>query len=119
MKEYNTGEQEKLAVLWTSGDRQVALKMVFMYTRNARKNGWWDVVRLVIWGPSAQLLVNDEELQTYIKEMMDSGIEVVACKGCTNAYGVTDELSNMGIEVLYIGEQFTKMLKSDWKVITI
>ncbi|MBL7110930.1 MAG: hypothetical protein ISS19_03195 [Bacteroidales bacterium] len=28
---------EKLVVLWTSGDREVALKMAFMYTFNAKK----------------------------------------------------------------------------------
>ena len=28
---------DKLMVLWTSGDRDVALKMVFMYTLNAKK----------------------------------------------------------------------------------
>ena len=35
-------EEEKLVILWTSGDREVALKMVFMYTYNAKKYGWWD-----------------------------------------------------------------------------
>jgi hypothetical protein len=119
MKEYPDGKLEKLAVLWTSPDREVALKMVFMYTRNANKNDWWDVVRIIIWGPSAKLLANDEELQVYVKEMMANGIEFVACKGCSDIYGVSDSLTSLGIEVLYIGEPFTKILKSDWKVLTI
>ena len=29
-------DSEKLVVLWTSGDREVALKMVFMYTFNVK-----------------------------------------------------------------------------------
>ena len=35
-------EPSKLSVLCTSGDRDVALKMVFMYANNAKINGWWD-----------------------------------------------------------------------------
>jgi len=30
-----TAEESGLVILWTSGDKEVALKMVFMYTRNA------------------------------------------------------------------------------------
>lgn len=120
MKEYEESDrQEKLAVLWASPDREVALKMVFMYTRNSKKNGWWDAVRLIIWGPSAQLLSKDEELQAYVKDMLENGIEVVACKACTDSYGVSDILSSIGVEVLYMGEPLTEILKSDWKVITV
>lgn len=120
MKEYdlNVG-LDKLAVLWTSADREVALKMVFMYTRNSKKHSWWNVVRLIVWGPSAQLLANDEELQVFIHEMLDNGIEIVACKACSDLYGVSDKLSALGIEVVYMGEPLSKMLKTDWKVISI
>jgi hypothetical protein len=47
---------EKLVIVWTSGDREVALKMVFMYTLNAKTRAWWDDITLVVWGPSAKLL---------------------------------------------------------------
>ena len=50
---------DSLVVVWTSGDREVARKMVFMYTKNARLRDWWGRVRLVVWGPSAQLLSVD------------------------------------------------------------
>jgi hypothetical protein len=33
-----TGDEPGLVVLWTSADREVALKMVFMYTLNAKRN---------------------------------------------------------------------------------
>lgn len=110
---------DKLAVLWTTSEREVALKMVFMYIRNAQKNGWWDVVRLIVWGPSAELLANDEELKIYIGEMLENNIEIAACKACTDRYGVSEILAEIGIEVLFIGEPFTDMLKTDWKVLTI
>lgn len=34
----------RLAVVWTSGDREVARKMVFMYTLNAKGRSWFDEV---------------------------------------------------------------------------
>ena len=49
-------EKEELVVLWTSGDPEVATKMLFMYTYNAKKFGWWDKITLIVWGPSAKLL---------------------------------------------------------------
>ena len=51
---------EKMVIVWTSGDREVALKMVFMYTLNAKTRGWWEDITLVVWGPSAKLLTEDE-----------------------------------------------------------
>ncbi len=38
---------QKLAVIWTSGDREVALKMVFMYVSNAPRFNWWNDITLV------------------------------------------------------------------------
>jgi hypothetical protein len=58
---------DELVVLWTSGDREVALKMVFMYAFNSRRFKWgWKNVTLVVWGPSAKLLSEDKELQEYL-----------------------------------------------------
>ena len=44
-------EKEKLVIVWTSDDRDLALKMVFMYTLNSRLNSWWDDITFIIWGP--------------------------------------------------------------------
>ncbi len=111
-------EPSKLMVLWTSGDREVALKMVFMYTFNAKKQGWWDQIRFVVWGPSSKLLSEDEELQKGIKDMMEAGVEVQACKACADLYGVSDKLEALGIEVKYMGVPVTDMLKGGWTSLT-
>jgi hypothetical protein len=107
-------DPSKLMVLWTSGDRDVALKMVYMYTYNAKKNNWWDEVRFVIWGPSSLLLSVDKELQDYIKKMKEEGVVIEACKACADMYGVSDKLTELGIDVKYMGKPVTDMLKSGW-----
>lgn len=112
-------DASKLFVLWTSADREVALHMAFMYTLNSKMRGWWGTVRLVVWGPSAQLLSKDEELQYHIKKMLQVGVEVVACKACADTYGVTAQLEALGIEVKYMGQPMTEMLKEGWKSLTV
>lgn len=110
---------EKLVILWTSGDREVALKMVFMYTYNAMTRGWWDDITLVVWGPSAKLLTEDEELQDYMKRIMEAGVTVKACRGCSDQYGISGELEELGITVLYIGEELTDYIKEGREILTI
>jgi hypothetical protein len=51
-----------------------------MYTRNARFRDWWGRVRLVVWGPSAQLLSEDRELQEELEDLKAAGVELLACK---------------------------------------
>ncbi|MHC1745662.1 MAG: DsrE family protein [Negativicutes bacterium] len=108
----------ELYVLWTSGDREVALKMVFMYTFNSKSKGWWDEVCLIVWGPSSKLLAEDQELQEYVRRMREAGVEIVACKACTDSYGISDDLEKLGVEVKYMGQPLTQILKQNSKVIT-
>lgn len=107
-----------LVVVWTSGDREVARKMVFMYTKNSKLRDWWGRVRLVVWGPSARLLAADRELQEELEELKAAGVELIACNACADLYGVTDKLQALGIEVIYMGQPLTEMLKSGWTCLT-
>jgi len=110
--------KNSLVVIWTSADREVALCMVFMYTFNAKAKGWWEDVRLIIWGPSQTLLAEDEELQEYVKRMGEIGVILEACKKCSDNYGVSVKLEQLGINVYYVGEALTSYLKEGRKIIT-
>ncbi len=109
---------ESMVVIWSSGDREVAKKMVFMYTKNSKLKGWWGRVRLVVWGPSSQLLSTDLELQEELEDLKAAGVELQACKACADLYGVTDKLKSLGIEVIYMGAPLTEMLKTGWTFLT-
>ncbi|MFZ5831462.1 MAG: DsrE family protein [Planctomycetota bacterium] len=89
-----------------------------MYTHAAKRRGWFDVVHLVIWGPSAKLLAENEELQAEIKAMRESGVVVEACVACANNYGVADELRAMDLDVKPMGAPLSDRLKGPWKVLT-
>ncbi len=108
----------KLAVLWTSGDPEVAEKVCFMYTHNAKKQGWFDEVVLIIWGPSSKLLSENKMLQDYVKRMQESGVKVEACVHCANMYGVADDLRKMKIDVKGMGVPLTNYLKEGWHTLS-
>ncbi|MBW1680171.1 MAG: DsrE family protein [Deltaproteobacteria bacterium] len=110
---------ETLVVIWSSADRDVARNMVFMYTLNSRLRGWWDEVRLVVWGPSSKLLTQDKELQEALAEMKEAGVRLLACKACADSYGVSEDLERLGLEVRYMGEPLTRYLKEErFKILT-
>lgn len=105
---------EKLVILWTSGDREVALKMVFMYALNSKIRNWWKEVEIIIWGPSSNLISHDKELQVCLESLKRNGIKIVACRACADEYGITNILENkLNLEVVYMGEPLTEILKSD------
>ena len=108
----------RLAVLWTSGDADVAHRVCFMYTHNAKRSKWFDEVRLIVWGPSQRILAGDKDLQARVKAMMRDGVKVQACISCANSYGLVPALRKMGIEVKGMGKPLSDLLKSDHKVLT-
>lgn len=109
---------DSLVVIWVSGDREVARKMVFMYTKNSKLKDWWGRVKLVVWGPSAHLLSVDRELQEELEDLKAAGVELQACKACADLYGVNDKLKSLGIDVIYMGAPLTEMLKTGWTCLT-
>lgn len=113
-----TKSKDKLVIVWTSGDRDVALNMVFMYTLNSRLNDWWDDITFIIWGPSSNLLSKDYELQEYLQRIKEQGVILEACITCANIYGVAQDLLDMGIDVKAMGPVLTQYIKEDRNVIT-
>lgn len=109
---------EKLAVLWTSGDIDVAEKSCLMYTHAAKRNGWFDEVVLIVWGSSSRLLAENEALQEKVKAMIKDGVILEACIACSNMLGVTEELKALGIDVKGMGVPLTNYMKSGYHVLS-
>ena len=109
--EQTTGESDTLAVLWTREDKAFAEEMAFMYTLNAARFEWWETVKLIVWGPSAPLLAEDDDLQETVSEMQEEGIEIEACRACAEDFGVAADLEALAIDVRYMGEPLTEYLK--------
>lgn len=108
----------KLAILWTSSDPEVAEKMVFMYALNAKRQAWFDEVVLIIWGPSAKLASENEMIRDYIRRMQEAGVKTEACLYCAKMYGVEENLTELGVDVKGMGIPLSEYLKTGWKTLS-
>jgi hypothetical protein len=108
----------KLLLVWSTSEIEVAKKMVLLYTSVILERQYWDEAHLMIWGPSAKVLAENEELQKMLEKVRLSGVKLSACVVCTDDYGVTKKLQSLGIDTIHTGEFLTEALQSDWKTIT-
>ena len=111
--------EKEIYILWMNGNEISAKEMIFMYTINSRLQGWWEKVTLIIWGNATQLVKENKELQDLVKEAMDHGVHVTACRKCADDLKATSILEKLGVEVIYWGEPLTKLLKENKKILTV
>jgi len=111
-------QSDKLVVLWVSGDPDVAEKSCLMYTHAAKKYHWFEDVTLIIWGPSARLMVENSVIREKVLAMKGDGVVVEACIACSNMLEVTPELKALGVDVKGMGAPLTDYLKSGAHVLT-
>lgn len=112
-------DKKHLYVLWTNDNLITAEKMVFMYTINSLIHGWWEKVVLIIWGATAKLVGENADIQKRVKEAIEAGVHVTACKACSDQLGVTQTLENLEIEVKYWGAPLTEIIAKGEKLLTI
>ncbi len=112
-------DKTHLYVLWTNDNPITAEKMVFMYAINSLIHGWWEKVTLIIWGAPAKLVSEDLAIQKKIREALDAGVHVTACKACADQLGVTEALEKLQIEVKYWGQPLTEVLKNNEPLLTV
>jgi len=104
----------KVFVLVSTADREVALEVGLIYPLNAAVNKWLDEVIVIFFGPSEKLAANDVEVKGRIKELLDNGVEVLACKWCSNRMDITPLLENLGVRVEYVGSIMSQLIKDGW-----
>jgi len=109
----------KLVILWTSDNPELAKTMVFMYAQNALRHNWFEEVTLIIWGPSARLAAENEDIQARIAQLKDAGVRIQVCVACARMLEVDDELREAGYEVKGMGAPLTYFLKHNYRVLTL
>jgi hypothetical protein len=112
-------DKTHLYVLWTNDNLLTAEKMVFMYTINALKHGWWEKVTLIVWGAPTKLVSENSAIQNRIAEALAAGVHITACKACADQLGATETLEKMGIDVKYWGQPLTALLKNNEPLLTL
>ena len=110
---------DKLNILWTTDNKDTIFNMLSMYAINSKSKGWWKDVNVIIWGASAKLVGADNRVQTEVIEMINQGVTIEACKDCSDNFGVTEKLTNLGINVRFMGKPMTDYIKAGEKILTI
>jgi len=108
----------KLLIVWSTAEIEVAKKLVLLYGSVILPRKYWDEAHIMIWGPSAKLLAEKKELQEMVLKVQQTGVKFSCCVVCSDEYSVTEKLASLGIDMTHTGERLTESLQSDWKVIT-
>ena len=77
--------------------------MVFMYGINAKRQGWWDEVTIIVWGATVDLVGENEKIQELIKEAQLEGGAHHCLQGMRRpAWGQRDPEFNQSISQRFI-----------------
>ena len=108
----------KVFAIITDNDREQALEVGLIYPLNCAKNKWLEEVKVIFFGPSEKLAAFDKQVQERIAEMKSHGVEVLACKRCSDRMGISSQLEAQGIAVVYVGQVISRLIKDGWAQLT-
>ena len=108
-----------LHIIWTNADPVTSENMVMMYAGNSMRNGWWDRVTVVMWGPTQTLFLENGKIRASVRKAEEAGVEFSACISCSNILGITEDLQNENIETVRWGQKLTLLLQNNKHVITV
>jgi len=104
---------EKLLVIISTSEVEKA-RTGLLYTINAKRNKWINDIKLIFFGPSEKLLLEDEIIQQYAEEFRLTDESVVACKFIAEQEKTEEKLTALGIEVEYVGEMISNYIKDGY-----
>ncbi len=113
-------DNDTLHIVWINSDPVTVKLMVFMYATNGLCKGWWKHVHVLAWGGAAKLLAEDAEIQDKARAFQQAGGDLSACRRCAEELGIVEKLEAFGdIDVFYVGEHVTRLIKNGAHLITL
>jgi hypothetical protein len=102
----------KLLVIIATGENEKALTGL-MYASRTLSEGWMDEVKVVFFGPSERLLVEDQLIAKTAKEL--SSVEKpIACKFISDRDGTSEKIEALGVKVDYVGTIISDFIKDGY-----
>ena len=102
----------KLLVIIATSDREKALTGL-MYAGNALRRGWMEDVKVVLFGPSERLSIEDEEVASRAREIAKVGGSF-ACKAISDREGISEGLEELGLKIEYVGTIISDLVKDGY-----
>ena len=104
----------KIVVIISTSDSGKA-EAGLMYAVNALKHGWMEEVKLFFFGPAEALIVKNPLLQTLLQEYQDEAETAIACKFIADREAQSENIKALGIEVAYVGEEISNLIKMGYQ----
>lgn len=111
--------ENKLNILWTNDNVITVENMLFMYGINSKKMKLWDNVNVIIWGAATKLVGENAHIRELIKNAQEVGVNFMACLACAEELEVKNVLADLGIDVKYMANPLTDIIKSKENLLTI
>lgn len=105
---------DKVCIIISSGDQRV-IKTALQYARRTVTEAFMVDTKLFFFGPSEDTVAGDEKLQDFVRMFFEkTGKGIMACKWCSDDYGVSEKLKELGVEVDYIGVQVSGAIREGY-----
>ena len=102
----------KLLIIIATGDREKALTAM-MYSYNAITRGGFEDVKIIFFGPSEQLVAEDDEIKSRARDLA-AATECYACKAISDKGGISNDFDKIGVKVEYVGTIISGFLKDGY-----
>ena len=102
----------KLLVIISTAESEKALTGL-MYATRSKSEGWMEDVKVIFFGPSERLLVQDERIAEVAREIC-AAEKVIACKFISDRDGISEKIADLGIEVDYVGAIISDLVKDGY-----
>jgi hypothetical protein len=102
----------KLLVIIATGEKEKALTGL-MYASRTLSEGWMDKVKVIFFGPSERLLVEDEYIAQTAKEIC-AVEKPIACKFISDRDGISVKIQDLGLKVDYVGTIISDLIKDGY-----
>ena len=102
----------KVLMIISTGEAEKALTGL-MYAFNAIRFGWLDDVKVIFFGPSQKLLVEDERVSRAAQEITAKEKPSV-CKYISDQDGTSEKIEEFGLEVVYVGPVISDFIKDGY-----
>ena len=115
MEAATANPEARVMIVIASGEREKAWTGL-LYARWAVESGYMDTARVFLWGPAAELVTRDLELQAMVEEIINLGQMIYVCKACSDKYGVSEKLEKIGCRVDYVGPVSTEFIRQGYTI---
>jgi hypothetical protein len=105
----------KVLIVISSSDREVVWTAL-LYARAAIASDWMGAAKVILWGPSSRVVADDAELRGNVREVIALGERVYVCKACSDRYGATEALAELGCTVEYVGPVSSGFIEQGYAV---